>query len=99
MELRGLNDRQMEAVKATEGRVRIIAGAGSGKTRVLAYRYAYLVDVLGIDSGNILCLTFTNKAAQEMRSRINRLIGGEYCEVDFLDAGSRFLKTEKLQKA
>jgi len=83
MELRGLNERQLEAVKATEGRVRIIAGAGSGKTRVLAYRYAYLVDVLGIDPGNILCLTFTNKAAQEMRSRINRLIGGEHAS-DFI---------------
>ena len=83
MELRGLNERQMEAVKATEGRVRIIAGAGSGKTRVLAYRYAYLVDVLGIDPGNILCLTFTNKAAAEMRNRINRLIGGEHAS-DFI---------------
>ena len=83
MELRGLNERQMEAVKATEGTVRIIAGAGSGKTRVLAYRYAYLIDVLGIDPGNILCLTFTNKAAQEMRNRINRLIGGEYAS-DFI---------------
>ena len=83
MELRGLNDRQQEAVKATEGTVRIIAGAGSGKTRVLAYRYAYLVDVLGIDPGNILCLTFTNKAAAEMRNRINRLIGGEHAS-DFI---------------
>ncbi len=83
MELRGLNERQLEAVKATEGRVRIIAGAGSGKTRVLAYRYAYMVDELGIDQGNILCLTFTNKAAQEMRHRINRLIGGEYAS-DFI---------------
>ena len=83
MELRGLNDRQQEAVKATEGTVRIIAGAGSGKTRVLAYRYAYLIDVLGIDPGNILCLTFTNKAAQEMRNRINRLIGGEHAS-DFI---------------
>ena len=83
MELRGLNDKQSEAVKATEGKVRIIAGAGSGKTRVLAYRYAYLVDVLGIDPGNILCLTFTNKSAQEMRNRINRLIGGEHAS-DFI---------------
>lgn len=83
MELRGLNDRQLEAVKATEGRVRIIAGAGSGKTRVLAYRYAYLVDVLGINPGNILCLTFTNKAAAEMRNRINKLIGGEHAS-DFI---------------
>ena len=83
MELRGLNDRQLEAVKATEGTVRIIAGAGSGKTRVLAYRYAYLVDEVGIDPGNILCLTFTNKAAQEMRHRINSLIGGEHAS-DFI---------------
>ena len=83
MELRGLNAEQIAAVKATEGKVRIIAGAGSGKTRVLAYRYAYLVDVLGIDPGNILCLTFTNKAAQEMRNRINSLIGGEHAS-DFI---------------
>lgn len=83
MELRGLNDKQLEAVKATEGKVRIIAGAGSGKTRVLAYRYAYLIDVLGIDPGNILCLTFTNKAAQEMRNRINGLIGGDHAS-DFI---------------
>lgn len=78
MELRDINEKQLEAVRATEGTVRIIAGAGSGKTRVLAYRYAYLIDELGIDPGNILCLTFTNKAAQEMRHRINRLIGGEH---------------------
>ena len=83
MELRGLNDKQLEAVKATEGKVRIIAGAGSGKTRVLAYRYAFLIDVLGIDPGNILCLTFPNKAAQEMRNRINSLIGGDHAS-DFI---------------
>lgn len=83
MELRGLNDKQLEAVKATEGKVRIIAGAGSGKTRVLAYRYAFLIGVLGIDPGNILCLTFTNKAAQEMRNRINSLIGGDHAS-DFI---------------
>ena len=69
-----LNIRQSEAVKATEGRVRVVAGAGSGKTRVLAHRYAFLVFELGISPGNILCLTFTNKAAQEMKSRIARMV-------------------------
>lgn len=69
-----LNIRQSEAVKATEGRVRVVAGAGSGKTRVLAHRYAFLVNELGISPGNILCLTFTNKAAQEMKSRITRMV-------------------------
>ena len=69
-----LNEKQQSAVVATEGRVRIVAGAGSGKTRVLAYRYAYLVDEYKISPSNILCLTFTNKAAQEMRKRIVGLI-------------------------
>lgn len=69
-----LNEKQIEAVKATEGKVRIVAGAGSGKTRVLAHRYAFLVNELGIDPGNILNMTFTNKAAREMRNRIAQLV-------------------------
>ena len=74
-----LNERQREAVTATEGRIRVVAGAGSGKTKALTCRYAYLVNELGIDPANILCLTFTNKAAQEMRQRIHHLVpSGDY---------------------
>ena len=70
-----LNEKQIEAVKTTEGYVRVIAGAGSGKTKALTSRYAYIVEGLGINSSNILCVTFTNKAAQEMRKRVKTLIG------------------------
>lgn len=73
--LEKLNDKQKDAVLATEGYVRVIAGAGSGKTKLLVSRYAYLVKEYGIDSANILCVTFTNKAAGEMKKRIRALIG------------------------
>ena len=73
--LNRLNEEQMAAVTATEGMVRVIAGAGSGKTRALSSRFAFLVNEIGILPGNILCVTFTNKAAGEMRQRIHNLTG------------------------
>ncbi len=73
-----LNDKQYEAVRETEGFLRVIAGAGSGKTKLLVSRYVYLVKEYGIDPANILCVTFTNKAAGEMKRRIRALIGDEH---------------------
>jgi DNA helicase-2/ATP-dependent DNA helicase PcrA len=69
-----LNEHQIHAVTATEGRIKVVAGAGSGKTRVLAHRFAYLVNDVGISPSNIVCMTFTNKAAQEMKQRIVKMV-------------------------
>lgn len=95
--LEGLNDDQIKAVTTTEGYVRVIAGAGSGKTKALTTRFAYLVDELDISPSKILSVTFTNKAANEMKERIMKLLGSDtpipYI-MTFHSFCNRFLRSE-----
>src|SRR5918996_3730483 len=92
----GLNPAQREAVLHVDGPLLVLAGAGSGKTRVLTTRIVRLIDVEGVDPRNILAVTFTNKAAGEMRERIGRLLGSEpggmWCGT-FHSIGARMLRT------
>ena len=93
-----LNDSQREAVEYCDGASLVIAGAGSGKTRVLTYKIAYLLEEKGLNPWNILALTFTNKAAREMKDRIARLVGQEraiYLQMGtFHSVFSRILRAE-----
>jgi len=76
MKMASLNEPQLEATEYIEGPLLVLAGAGSGKTRVLTHRAVYMVNRAGISPWNLLCITFTNKAAKEMRTRIDDMLPG-----------------------
>ncbi|WP_088036130.1 DNA helicase PcrA [Evansella clarkii] len=78
--LKGLNPEQQKAVKHGEGPLLLMAGAGSGKTRVLTHRIAYLIEETGVPHWSVLAITFTNKAAKEMKERVARIVGGTKAE-------------------
>lgn len=100
MELTNLNNKQLEAVKTTEGPLLVLAGAGSGKTKVLTTRIVYLIEEIGIDPSNILAITFTNKAAKEMRDRVIRMIGniGYKCQISTFHSFGLLLIRENYEK-
>lgn len=95
--LQDLNDSQLEAVKSTDGPLLVIAGAGSGKTRVLTRRFAYILTERLAEPHQLMAVTFTNKAAGEMRERVASLLGGEIPGMNvstFHSFGARFLRQE-----